>query len=307
MDPILSWGLDVVRWAQGLASPFANALMKALSFSGTELFFLILLPFIYWCVDKRRGLRLGTLLFLSTAVNLRLKLVFAQPRPYDLDPSVSMARESSFGLPSNHAQSAVVFWGVASPLFRAPWGLALVIAIPVLVGLSRIYLGVHFPTDVLAGWALGALFLGLDRIAGDRLERIFDSLRESVALAAVTAVALVMNLLTNKETMLSGAFFGFAGAAIYAKRLSPYSVSGSPVKKAMRYIFGAATLVIVYALPKLLLAEIEAAGAPPIWKFLRYALVGAWMAAGAPWLFLKLGLAELEAQPGSPDAPIPPR
>ena len=42
MDPILSWGLEVVRWAQGLASPFATALMKVLSFSGTEYFFLIL-------------------------------------------------------------------------------------------------------------------------------------------------------------------------------------------------------------------------------------------------------------------------
>ena len=258
-------------------------------------------------MDKRRGLRLGVLIFLSTAVNLRLKLLFAQPRPYDLDPSVGMARESSFGLPSNHAQTSLVFWGAASPLFRAPWGIVLAIAMPLLVGLSRIYLGLHFPTDVLAGWAIGALFLVLDRIAGDKLERMIDGLRESVAMAAVTAVALAMNLLTNNETMLSGTFFGFAGAAIYAKRRSPYSVSGSPIKKAMRFLFGAATLVIVYALPKLLLAEIEAEGAPPIWSFLRHALVGAWIAAGAPWLFLKLGLAELEAQPESPDAPIPPR
>ena len=50
---------------------------------------------------------------------------------------------------------------------------------------------------------------------------------------------------------------------------------------------------IVYALPKLLLASVEAEGLPLL-RFLRYALLGAWVAAGAPWLFLKMGLAESE-------------
>jgi len=61
----------------------------------------------------------------------------------------------------------------------------------------------------------------------------------------------------------------------------------------LRYLVGMATVGIVYALPKLLLAGIEAGG-PPLLRFLRYALLGAWVAAGAPWLFLKLGLAERE-------------
>jgi glycerophosphoryl diester phosphodiesterase len=96
-----------------------------------------------------------------------------------------------------------------------------------------------------------------------------------------------------KDTSLGGVFFGFAGAAIYAKKATPFSVSGSFWKRALRYIVGMATVAIVYALPKLLLASVEAGG-PPLFRFLRYALLGAWVAAGAPWLFLKLGLAENE-------------
>ncbi len=293
MDQLLSWGLGVVRGAQSVASPALTAFMKAVSFSGTEYCLLVLLPFIYWCVDKRRALRIGIIVFLSTAINLRLKLVFAQPRPYDLDPSVAMSREVTFGLPSNHAQTAAVLWGTAAPLFRRPWGPILAIVLPLLVGVSRIYLGVHFPTDVLAGWALGAGIVVLDRLFGDKVELFVAGLEDRLALALATAVALAMNVLYLKDTSLSGAFFGLAAGAILARKRMPFSVSGAPVKRALRFLFGLATVAIVYALPKLLLAGLEAGG-PPLVRFLRYALLGAWVSAGAPWLFIKLRLAERE-------------
>ena len=296
MDQLLSWGLSVVREAQTPASPALTVVMKGISVVGTEYCYLALLPLIYWCVDKRRGLRLGVLVFLSAAINLRLKLAFAQPRPYDLDPSVGMGKESTFGLPSGHAQTTTVLWGSAAPLFRVPWGLVIAIALPLAVGLSRIYLGVHFPTDVLAGWTIGAAIVVLDRLVGDGLERLLAGLHDTIALALVTAVALGMNLLSMKDTSLSGAFFGLAGAAIYARKSAPFSVSGSLRRRALRYLFGIATVAIVYALPKLLLAGLEAGG-PPILRFLRYALLGAWVSAGAPWLFLKMGLADPEPSP----------
>jgi hypothetical protein len=298
MDQLLSWGLSVVRAAQSVASPALTGLMKALSFLGTEYCYFILLPLLYWCVDKRRGLRVAVLVFLSTAVNLRLKLAFAQPRPYDFDPALGLAKEHTFGLPSNHAQGSAVFWGSSSPIFRSPWGLVLAIALPLLVGLSRIYLGVHFPSDVLAGWALGAGIVVLDRLVGDRLARAIAGLRETFALAVVAAVTVVMNVLYIQDTSLSGSFFGLAAASIYGNRRAPFSVSGTLGARALRYLFGMATLAIIYVLPKLLLADLEAGG-PPLVRFLRYALVGAWVGAGAPWLFLKMGLAKAEAAPHS--------
>jgi hypothetical protein len=300
MDQLLSWGLNVVKDTQSLASPALTVAMKGLSFLGTEYFYLALLPLIYWCVDKRRGIRIGVLVFLSGAFNLRLKLIFAQPRPYDLVPALGMVKESGFGLPSGHAQNTTVLFGSASALFRAPWGLVLSIAMPFLVGISRIYLGVHFPTDVIAGWAIGAAMLGIDRLCGDRLERLFASLRYSMALALAAAVALVMNVLYIQDTSLSGAFFGLVGASIYARRGPAFSVAGKILRRTLRYFFGMATVAIVYALPKLLLAGLEEGG-PPLIRFLRYALLGAWVAAGAPWLFLKMGLADLEAETHSAD------
>jgi membrane-associated phospholipid phosphatase len=298
MDPILAWGLDVVRGVQTAMNPALTAVMRGLSVAGAELCFLVILPLVYWCVDKRRGLRMGVLVFLSEGVNARLKLAFAQPRPYQLDPAVGLSQEPTYGLPSGHAQRSVVIAGKTAPLFKKPWGLVVAIAFPLLVGLSRVYLGVHFPTDVFAGWALGALFLALDFLFGDRIERLASKLRESLALAIVTAVALFLNLLTGTDAMISGAFFGFAGAAVYARKSAPFSVDGSLGKRALRFLVGIASVALIYVLPKLALAGIEAGG-PPIWRFARYALVGAWVSLGAPWLFMRLGLASEEAHSAS--------
>jgi hypothetical protein len=267
--------------------------MHGLSLAGTELAYLAALPLVYWCIDRRRGLRIALLVFVSSAVNLGLKSAFAQPRPYDIDPSVGLAREPTYGLPSAHAQVTAVFGGTAGPLIKRPWGLVFAIALPLLVGLSRIYLGAHFPTDVLAGWALGAAFVGLDRLLGDRISAAVAGLRETIALALAAAIALGMNVLYMKDVSLGGAFFGLAAGAIYGRRSAPFSVAGAFWKRALRYLFGMATLAIVYAAPKLLLAEIEASG-PPLVRFLRYFLLGLWVAIGAPWLFVKLGLATRE-------------
>jgi hypothetical protein len=290
MDHMLAWGLGVIRGVQSMASPALTAVMNGLSFAGAEFCYLAILPLIYWCVDKRRGLRIGILVFLSTVLNLRLKTAFAQPRPYDLEPSLGMAKEATFGLPSGHAQTSTVLWGSSVPLFRRPWGLILAIALPLLVGVSRIYLGVHFPTDVFAGWAIGAAIVVLDRLLGDRIARFVSGLNQTLLLAVVAAVALGMNALYLKDTSLSGAFFGLAGAAIWARKNAAFSVEGSFWKRLLRYLFGMATVVVVYALPKLLLSGMEAGG-PPVIRFLRYAALGAWVSAGAPWLFLRMGLA----------------
>jgi membrane-associated phospholipid phosphatase len=292
MNDILAWGLDVVRVAQRASSPALTAAMKAITLLGTEWFFLAAIPAVYWCVDKRRGARLGLLVFVSAFCNAWLKVVFAQPRPFQLDPSVGLASETSYGLPSGHAQGTATFWGAAAPLFRRPWGLALALLLPLVVGLSRVYLGVHFPTDLFAGWALGALFVAVEAFWGDRTERFLAGLRPQLRLAAAAAVALGMNALFEADTSLSGVFFGFGAGLAYAPQAAPFSSGGALPKRAARYLFGLATVVVLYVGPKLLLGVL---GSQPLVRFLRYAVVGAWGALGAPWLFLRLGLAEREA------------
>jgi len=295
MGAMLDWGLEVVRFAQRAASPWLTAVVRGVTLLGAEWFFLAALPLVYWCVDRRRGARLGLLVLLSAFCNAWLKVFFAQPRPYQLDPSVGLARETSYGLPSGHAQATATFWGAAAPLFRRPWGLALALGLPLIIGLTRVYLGVHFPTDLLAGWALGALFVLAEARLGDRIARGFAALRGQLRLAVPAAIALAMNAVYEQDTSLAGVFFGFSAGLVYAPAAAPFSAGGTAAKRCLRYLFGVAGVAVLYFAPKLLLG---AAAAAPLARFLRYGIVGAWGSLGAPWLFLRLGLAEREPENG---------
>lgn len=296
MNDILAWGLGIIRIVQGLGSPPVTAIMRGLTAVGTAYFYLFAVPFVYWCVDKRRGTRLGLLFFISIFANGALKRATMEPRPYTFDPSVGMATESTSSFPSFHAQASATFWGSAAPLFRRPWTYIVGLGLPLLIGLSRVYLGVHFPTDVAAGWAIGAVFVWAERLFGDAIERFLGSLREQLRLAAVAAVSLAMNAIDKSDTRVSGLFFGFGAGAVLAPRVASFSTSGSALQKALRLVVGSAGTVILYLGPKYLLASVEPSS-PALVVFIRTAIVGFWVSLGAPWLFLRLALAKSSAEP----------
>ena len=161
MQAILDFGIRFIVALQGLGD-WPTLPMKLFSFLGTEEFFMLTLPIIYWCVDSILGLRVVLILMLSTTINGALKLSFHGPRPYWYSPSVhGLAEETSFGIPSNHAQSAVAVWAFLAAYLRKWWGWLVAVLLIILIGLSRLYLGVHFPHDVLLGWLVGSLIVWL--------------------------------------------------------------------------------------------------------------------------------------------------
>lgn len=291
--PILEWGVEVVRAVQTVGSPALTALMRGVTFLGAQYFYLAALPLLYWCVDRRRGARIGIVFFLSTYLNLVLKDAFAQPRPYDLDPSVGMARETSPGLPSNHAQGTAVFWGLLAPSLGRIKGWLLALVVTFAVGFSRIYLGVHFPTDVFAGWGLAILVLAADALLVPRFERLFGRVDLRLKLTLAAGLVLVMNAIDRSDTSITGAFLGVALGFVLAGRYARFSAKGSLGRKALRYLAGIAVTAILYLVPKLLLGEVGS-GLEPLVRFVRYGILGLWVSLGAPWCFLKLKLAERE-------------
>jgi undecaprenyl-diphosphatase len=101
---------------------------------------------------------------LASAANGALKALIARARPDLLEPIVE---ERGFSFPSGHAALGMVAWGILGVLVmrsRLPLGVrrtvvALLGLVILLVGVSRVWLGVHYPTDVLAGWTAGAVIV----------------------------------------------------------------------------------------------------------------------------------------------------
>ncbi len=291
MEGILNWGVDVVRAIQTIETPWLSVIMKILTQMGSEYFYLIFLPVIFWCIDERFGARLGLVFLFSSFVNSWLKIVFRQPRPYHLDPSVKMAHETSYGLPSGHAQGSSTFWGLLGPKIRRPWGLILAISLPLLVSFTRLYLGVHFPTDIFLGLALGWGIALASLAFGDRAARLVASLNIRLRIVIATVLALTMNALNKGDTSLAGVFYGTAvGAAFLFDRLRFDASSGTRGHKAARLALGLAGIVIIYFGLKML-APKAGQNLYALFRFARYGLVGFWVSFGAPWLFLKLKLA----------------
>ncbi len=182
----LAWGLGAVQRVQHALLPApeepenpSNKPVRWLfilfsALSEEPIFFL----FFAWLWLPRHGARgpRTTLLFLfALLVNQLLKAALQQPRPFLLDPALQLAPAYGFGLPSGHAQSSLFFWGLMALEFpkKHLWPVAVTFAL--LVGLSRVFLGVHFPQDVFAGWAVAAALLGLWFWLRRDLERVLGN------------------------------------------------------------------------------------------------------------------------------------
>ena len=308
--------------------------MKGLSFLGNESFFLVLFPFLYWCLDSRLGLRLAVVYFLSGYLNHTLKQALAQPRPPDLAPGINLVEQAGYGLPSGHAQGAVVLWGLLTllgvrrgalarscgALARSSgaerWIWAPAVFLMLAIGLSRVYLGVHFPTDVLAGWAVGAGVLGAAAWALQRLAPRDLSAREPAAdlaeggqagdcssallrwlpwwawipAAGLLAGAVLVFLPEKDSVAMVAGMSGFVTGHLLRRRLLPGDEEGTVAQRLLRLPAGLAVLLGLYlGLKSLFPGEGQALYLPL--RFVRYLLAGAWASLGAPLLFRTIGLA----------------
>jgi membrane-associated phospholipid phosphatase len=306
------WGIDVIRNIQVIQSPGLTAFVKAFTALGTGWLYIPALLLLFWCVDEKKGARLGCVIILSTFANGFCKELLKQPRPFALEPSVGLAFTPGYGIPSGHAQLSLCFalplaiWACGSGLER-PRGTAIRLGTALyLLGIafSRLYLGVHFPTDILAGWLLGGLILGLWFVLEPGAASLLAAggLRSRLIVAALATI--LMNALYPQDRSLGGLFLGFAGGAALMRERFPFNAAaGSVPVRLLRAALGLAGGALIWLGLKLALpGEDSLFASLPSWgasspyyelgRFVRHGLPGLWATALAPRLFLRLGLAE---------------
>ena len=296
MDPILEWGIEVIVAIQTIRSPALDAFFQGVTFLGNAEFYLLLAPVFIWSVNYRLGARLGILLLLSAYINQALKELFMQPRPCEPRPDVCIDQADSYGLPSGHAQNAVVFWGVVAQWIGTAWAWIAAILLMLLIGISRIYLGVHFPTDVFVGWAIGIVILGLYIVLGERVEKWLEGC--SLAVQILLALALPVLFLAIQPSavtaQITGAFAGIAVGVALGVRYLDFDAGGQIWKRAVRFLLGVAVVAAIFFGLRIIFPG-EGESLYAIFRFIRYGFVGLWISLGAPWLFLRVGLADARA------------
>jgi membrane-associated phospholipid phosphatase len=285
-------GLDIIRSIQEFANPPLTVFMKIVTNSVSEYVFFAVIMILFWLGNERKAFRLGLLVILSAWLNAVLKPAFRQPRPFHLENSLGMIRESGYGLPSGHAQLILVFlvplvlWLVKTKTFRGRKVFAVTAAglLILLVSFSRLYLGVHFPQDILAGWALGGLSLVLFFFTEKK--QFPAPLR--VRLAAAASVSLLMNALYPKDVFLGAMFFGFTAGYALTRARHPFDTGRvPPLPAAVRLLTGFTGALFLYFGLRLILPGHSSAWYV-LFRFIRYAILGFWVTFIAPRFFEKI-------------------
>ncbi len=291
---------------------------------GFEEFYLLVMPAIYWCFDTLIGARLAIMLVATTGLNSILKLAFHSPRPFWVSPDVTaFSSETSFGIPSGHAQNAVTLWGTWAASMRQRWAWVVAIFTALMIGISRLYLGMHFPIDVWLGWSFGILLLwGFLRLetpvvawfSGQKISGQVVTIL-IVTLMILLAGNLMIASLNNWEMPLewienatlggtppdplsrdgiatsAGVFLGLSLGLILIQQRGGFNPKGLAWKRILRYFVGIVGTLAIWAGLKAVFPSGEEL-LPQALRVLRYGLMGFWVAAGAPLCFLWLRLAD---------------
>lgn len=152
-----AYELEIIRWVQQFRSPFSDSFFRFLDFFDRPEFFCILIPAIWLIKGEKTGIKLFYLLLWSGTTNYLLKALLASPRPFHMDPQVGILSIVGYGLPSGAAQTVMLLSALLLTTWKTPYKWGIILPYIVLVSFARIYLGIHFPTDILAGWATGIL------------------------------------------------------------------------------------------------------------------------------------------------------
>ena len=156
--------MEFLYFLEGLRNDFLDFLMLNITRLGEEMIFIVVAMALLWCVDKYNGYYMLTVGFLGTQINQILKVVFRIDRPWVRDPAFSpiegaIEEATGYSFPSGPTQSAVGSFGSIARFTRKKWLRIVCVIICFLVPLSRMYLGVHTPADVLVSFAIATVLV----------------------------------------------------------------------------------------------------------------------------------------------------
>ena len=252
---MFSFELDFLKLLESLRTKFLNFLFEGITFLGEETLVILLVVTIWFAVDSKLAQKMFFITATSLCVNGIIKNFAKVPRPFSKGIScVRPDTATGFAFPSGHTQGFATWSTLFAIKFKKNWFSILTGVLIVLVAFSRLYLGAHYPSDVLVGIALGLTFAFLGNY-------LHDKVSDPKKLYLITILALtpfIIYFLFEANPLFAdlyktfGMLCGLTTICFLEEKTKPLPLDVAWWKKLLRIIIGVAFAFLLKEAIKLL-------------------------------------------------------
>lgn len=255
-----------------------------------------MISLLFWLYDKKFALRLGGLVLTSAWLNEVFKGIFQVSRP---PTELHKIVQGGYSFPSGHAQGSTSFWGYLALKRRKIGAYILTALLIVSVSLSRLYLGVHFPIDIVGGIIIGIGWLYVFELWRNKITLTIAKWQwyaGSLILTCLLLLTVRSHYSLRLAAFMLSCLWGYRLEADYVK----FEVKGSWWQNTIKVVLGLSVIVLL-SLSGPIILKIFGQPEPStvrFWAgiFIRYFLIGIWVSLLAPFCFKALGLYPARSQ-----------
>ena len=257
--------LEILRHIQSIANPFFDFLFQLITMCGEQIVLISIISIIYWALDKKFGEYIAYSVLTSVLLNNAVKDIFKMKRPIG-DEGIRTLREKTatgYSFPSGHTQSSASFYGAMAIYLKKKAMYIIATIMIILIGFSRLYLGVHYPKDVIVGGILGVLTSLI-------CYKLYNRFENKMLLYVITFIVFIPALtFAHSADFIKGmgTYLGFVIGMYIEKKYVNFSIEGSTTVKVIRVLLGILILLVLQVGLKAIFPS------ETIFSFIRYALI----------------------------------
>ncbi|MGR5983771.1 phosphatase PAP2 family protein [Bacillus cereus] len=276
-----------LEWMTSLEGSVRTAFLKLVSIIANETLYLIVISISYWCVSKRKAFHMIVMLCFSGYIGIMVKEFMKIPRPYTYDGIEALYEKSAAGysFPSTHVQLSTTFWGSFMILCkkRIVWIIGIIFII--LVAISRLYLRVHWLSDIIGAVLFSVIVVYLyTKVTMELSDKKFILLQR-----IILAVSIIMYVMTSQvdNLKLLGVLTGSTIGIMLENHFINMNESNDFKMQVVKTVLGLSIMLIMQFILKKVIPDMY---------YLRYAVTGITITFLCPFIFHMLRLKNVSSK-----------